>query len=433
MPTGDTLTPREAARIATNSYFTLKGWVDKEPTAAMESKSVIMDRVLGQANIGAENHSNTSLLGTGLNSANISNVHQAQTGFGTTSGFGYTLVYQGNGLRHVVIATRGTRPEMAWKPDLITDLNAAYTSFDDYGSVHNGFKKTFDSILPSIERDLGVITSSDVVHCVGHSLGGAVATLIAAHFAAQKRNVKLYTFGSPRVGLLNTHQAFESRIGVNNIYRVAHDLDPITLIAPYPYVHVLPKPSDQNNMTLLSPTGQLFSTANHDMAEYINSVSTLDWDGVRRMANAVNHSDSVLAKWLLRDDADNGWLAYGCKKALALLFKLFRYALRAISTTVNLGLTAIDLLAEILYKGLHKMAELGGQILKLLGYAAVWAGIQAVKVADFTTLVIQVILDKMLSAIRALSSAAIDQANRNIAPAIIGMGGALILSGASAF
>jgi hypothetical protein len=35
MPIADTLTPKEAAHIATNSYFTLKDWINNEPTAVV--------------------------------------------------------------------------------------------------------------------------------------------------------------------------------------------------------------------------------------------------------------------------------------------------------------------------------------------------------------------------------------------------------------
>ena len=35
---------------------------------------------------------------------------------------------------------------------------------------------------------------------------------------------------------------------------------------PDPYIHRHPRPGQSGNMTLLSPTGRLLSTANHDMA-----------------------------------------------------------------------------------------------------------------------------------------------------------------------
>ena len=432
MPSADTLTPREAAHIATNSYFTLKDWINNEPTAGVESRSNIHNRVLGSGTAGSGGQANTSLHSTGMASSSLGNIHSATTGFGTSSGFGYTLTYEGEGKKHVVIATRGTRPEMTGVPDIVTDLRAAATSFGSFGPVHKGFKRTFDSIKPSIQRDASLIADADVVHCVGHSLGGGVATLIAADLAMSRKSVKLYTFGSPRVGCLNTYSAIEQAIGVDNIYRVAHDLDPITLIAPYPYIHVQPKPGDPNNMTLLSPTGKLLSTANHDMQEYIKSVGSLSWEGVRRASGAVDQDNALISRWLLHDTNDSGWVAYASAKTLSILFKLFSYVLKSVSSVLILGLTAVDLLAEILLKGLNRLKLLGQKIYTLLKHAAVWAGIKAVEGADFTAGIIKRILSKMLSALRNLAVNSVAFLERNITPLTLGIGGAWALSAASA-
>src|SRR5262245_41821201 len=152
--TSDTLSPDVAARIATNAYFTLKGWIDEKPVAGVERRSVVRNRVLGDGSTGSnQSEQNPTLKGTTLQSAQLGNIHPAQTGFGVTSGFGYTLTYKTPDKVHAIVAVRGTRPEMAGKPDLITDLYGTLTTFGSIGAVHSGFKNTFDSILPSLERD----------------------------------------------------------------------------------------------------------------------------------------------------------------------------------------------------------------------------------------------------------------------------------------
>ncbi len=437
MPVNDTLTPLEAANIATNSYFTLKNWIHMEPVAGVESKANIHNRVLGPANVGSEEHDHeTSLRYTegGLANSRLADVHSATTGFGTSSGFGYTLTYEGQGRKHAIIATRGTRPELRglgrW-PDLLTDFRASCTLFDGYGAVHNGFKVTFDSIMPSLQRSSNTINSADVVHCVGHSLGGAVATLIAAHYAARGHNVKLYTFGSPRVGFGDAYSAIENKIRPENIYRVAHDLDPITLIAPYPFIHVQPEPMDLNNLTLKSPLGELFGFANHDMGEYIGTVKDEDWNGLRNASASVDHSNSVLCRMLLHESRDTGWVAYGSVKALSLLFNMFSFVLKGMSTSIILGLTALDFLAEILMKGLYGLRTLGRKIYTLLKYAATWAGIATVQDMEFTEQIIKNILSRMLTALRQLSTDALSAVTRNILPARIAMGEGWILSSAA--
>jgi len=430
VPVNDILTPQEASHIATNAYFTLENWINKQPVAGVESRGAVQNRVLGPGNKGtnqpAEGAANPTLRNTGLAQSQLNGIHSASTGFGTSSGFGYTLTYRQQHRTHSIIAMRGTRPELAGNPDLLTDARGAMIPFGSYGVVHKGFKRTFDSVLPSLEREKAAFMQADVVHCVGHSLGGAVATLIAAHFANQGKAVRLYTFGSPRVGAMGSHLALERRIGKDNIYRVAHDLDPISLIGPFPYIHVNGAANDANNMTLPSPTGSLFSTMNHDMSLYIDSVGGPDisWETVRGFASRVDHDNSVLARWLLHSDNNPGWVQYASAKTLTILFKLFRHVLRTMSTSVILGLTAVDLLAEILLKGLFRANELGEQIMTLLSYAATWAGIQVASGAQFTAEIIRVILGKMLATLRQLSILAVAGASRGLVPLPLILGGA---------
>ncbi len=417
MPVNDTLTPKEASYIATNAYFTLKDWVNAKPVAGSESRATVQNRVLGAGDIGkiTPNTANPTLKGTGLADAQLGSLYTAQTGFGTTSGFGYTMGFN-NGRKHLIIATRGTRPELAGNPDLLTDARGAMTGFGDYGPVHKGFKTTFDSALNSLVGADATIMGADMVHCVGHSLGGAVATLLAAHYAARGKAVKLYTFGSPRVGAFMTYGTLQKRIGQDNIFRVAHDLDPISLIGPFPYIHVNPSPKDANNMTLPSPTGSLLSTANHDMNRYIESVGGLDWDNVRKFSAQVDHDNALIARWLLHKDNDPGWVQYASAKTLGLLFKLFSFVLKGISTSLILGLTAIDLLAEVLLNGLYKIKALGDQLLQLLGYAAQWAGIKIASGADFTARMIGLILAKMVASVQQLAANALAHPGRFLMP-----------------
>ena len=302
MPAQDTLNPLEASYIATNAYFALKDWINLKPVAGVESRANIRDRVLGPGSAGIVDpkQPNPTLQGTALAKAKLGTVYSATTGFGTESGFGYLLKFRDGSRRHTIIATRGTRPELG-AADLLTDARGAMTAFPGYGPVHKGFRTTYDSAMVNLARDHRLLMESDVVHCVGHSLGGAVATLIAAHYAGLGKAVKLYTFGSPRVGAGGTFAAMHKTIGKDNIFRVAHDLDPISLIGPFPFIHVNPSPSDPNNFTIPSPTGSLFSTENHDMNRYIRSTGGEDagWDYLRSLRELCDRQD-----WLLMlDDA----------------------------------------------------------------------------------------------------------------------------------
>ena len=305
----------------------------------------------------------------------------------------------------------------------------------DYGPVHKGFKRTFDSVIINIAKDHKAVMDADVVHCVGHSLGAGVATLMAAHYARLGKAVKLYTFGCPRVGAFQTFSAMQSKIGKHNIIRTAHDLDPVTLIAPFPYIHVLPATGDLNNFTLSSPTGSLFSTENHNMQRYIASVAQdkdMTWEDARGKAARVDHDNCVLAKWLLHQDNDPGWVQYASAKTLGLLFKLFAHVLRTTSTSILLSLSAVDLLTEMLYNGLCQTATLAEEVYTLLRYAAKWAGISVAAGAEFTTRIIGAILSSMLARLQALALHAISTIERNLVPTSFILAGGWVLTSSMA-
>ncbi len=450
MPQNQTLTPLEASYIATNVYFTLKDWVHQTPSAGVESTATVHNRVLGNADVGktpakGTAHTDTSLKGTDLANAQLKGVHSAKTGLGegVESGFGYTMLWEGRGERHAIIATRGTRPELKGKnaldrPDLFTDARAGFAPFGAYGPVHNGFKKTFDSLLGNLNRHADLIRNADVVHCVGHSLGGGVATLVAGHIAQQRKGVKLYSFGCPRVGTIASYQTIEKEIGKANIYRVAHDLDPIGLVAPYPYLHVNPAPWDANNLTLPSPTAVLAGTDNHDMKTYIDdALAAGSWDGLRRLKARVAFDDSVLAKSLLHPKGGGGdtpgWVRTASAKTLTLLFRLFRHVLATRSTTAMLAQTGLDLLSEILLRGIHKIVDLGEELVSLLRYAAYWAGITVKKTADFTATIIRGILAKMLAALRFMVTQAFQAVTNNLTPMSLAVATGFTMTATSAF
>jgi hypothetical protein len=107
----------------------------------------------------------------------------------------------------------------------------------------------------------------------GHSLGGACATLYAHHLMTKANNfpifaelkkkgwhynlnkgkIRLYTFGSPRVGNQIFTEYINNLIGKNNIFTVQYMSDPITAIPPeklsYRHVGIIYlcfEPSEEN-------------------------------------------------------------------------------------------------------------------------------------------------------------------------------------------
>ncbi len=105
----------------------------------------------------------------------------------------------------VYIVVRGTEG-FSWPNgirDWVSNVQAVAVNFQEgHGKVHEGFYKCFTSVKTSIDtflKENGRANKKIVV--TGHSLGGAVATLIAAYIRGHYHNdVMLYTFGSPRAG-----------------------------------------------------------------------------------------------------------------------------------------------------------------------------------------------------------------------------------------
>lgn len=113
------------------------------------------------------------------------------------TGFGFTLVGQGRLQGHVFFLFRGTQ----YLADWLTNFNIT-VSRSSYGQpAHDGFNLAFRSMKPKLQEFIKHAEGA-TVHCIGHSLGGALATL-CAEWLVSSCSIKpyLYTFGSPRVGL----------------------------------------------------------------------------------------------------------------------------------------------------------------------------------------------------------------------------------------
>jgi len=99
----------------------------------------------------------------------------------------------------LVIACRGTEPTQF--NDISADLKAFPVLSETVSRVHRGFKAEVDELWPDICDDL--VGKKQKVWFCGHSLGAAMATIIASRcmfYASVPDPVELYTYGSPRVG-----------------------------------------------------------------------------------------------------------------------------------------------------------------------------------------------------------------------------------------
>jgi predicted lipase len=161
---------------------------------------------------------------------------------------------------NAVIAIRGTEGILEWIHDA-EFLQVPCPFLVGAGHTEDGFTAMYESLRtgaaansPSVVSALATLQCprpvSSMTIC-GHSLGGALATLLALDVAANTafKNPAVYTYGSPRTGDSLFASTFDQV--VQNSYRVANRLDIVpTLPPPVDYDHVL-NPVDLNPIQLL--------------------------------------------------------------------------------------------------------------------------------------------------------------------------------------
>tara|TARA_Y100000590_G_C15449968_1_gene912309 strand:- start:60 stop:830 length:771 start_codon:yes stop_codon:yes gene_type:complete len=102
--------------------------------------------------------------------------------------------------KDLVITCRGTEPtEMN---DIMADLEVFKSDSVTGTKIHQGFKEEVDKIYDVVEELVELNGEMKNIWVTGHSLGGAMATILAQRleFADGYDVHTLYTFGSPRVG-----------------------------------------------------------------------------------------------------------------------------------------------------------------------------------------------------------------------------------------
>ncbi|MCB9638694.1 MAG: lipase family protein [Myxococcales bacterium] len=132
-------------------------------------------------------------------------------------------VYVAKSPKFIVIAFRGT--EFSDPRDIVADSNAKKTPA--YGGyVHTGFHRAYKQIRDAIAQKAKKESKGGrlPIFLTGHSLGGALAILAAAHLRDLKLTVRaVYTYGQPRVG----DKEFNAKL-TTSIYRIANEHDPVS-------------------------------------------------------------------------------------------------------------------------------------------------------------------------------------------------------------
>jgi pimeloyl-ACP methyl ester carboxylesterase len=158
------------------------------------------------------------------------------------------LICQANGAGDVVIAIRGTEGTLEWIHDAEFStvpcpfLTGAGHTEDGFTDMYNSLRTAATPDSPTVVKAIGSlpfprpVTSMTVC---GHSLGGALATLLALDVAANTvlSHPVVYTYGSPRTGDSLFVSTFKQV--VTSSYRIENRLDIVPKLPPPPtYQHV---------------------------------------------------------------------------------------------------------------------------------------------------------------------------------------------------
>ena len=91
---------------------------------------------------------------------------------------------------------------MCIRDSIYADLEIFKADSVTGSKIHQGFKEEVDKIYDQVEKRLAKYSKGRKIWCTGHSLGGAMATILSQRleFTGGHDIDTLYTYGSPRAG-----------------------------------------------------------------------------------------------------------------------------------------------------------------------------------------------------------------------------------------
>lgn len=304
---------------------------------------------------------------------------------------------------HHVIAIRGTKVMV---PDWMTNLNIGFVSGPNNKDVHAGFMKAFNSLKPAFEKYV-LEHNPKHVYCVGHSLGGALATLTASWLQSKYAiSTSIYTFGAPRVG----NQSFATQIkAFIPTYRITHGMDPVPCIPLWPFVHA------DDEYLLAGNKGARFSLGAHSMSEptpgYINTAGR--YSSYDEIANKVCSSG---AKKRIKLDYQKRHLARfnaeWAQKIADFLTNILIDAGYSIGFMINYAGSCTMTLYDVLARTIHKIVAISKEkkedVKALLGHMLVFSG-QHHDISTLSVAVIRSIFDIMTRALYKMAAQALQK------------------------
>jgi hypothetical protein len=374
------ITPKQAAILA-DAVYALK---DKSIEVASDAG---VDLTGGGA---ATSDINTRVIGT----SGLFNHKES-------SGFGYCT--QSQNAKEAFIVTRGTNS----LADVLTDLDAIPMSTGFSNTAAAGFVKTFKSIEVKIQEYLNA-GDYKTIHCIGHSLGGALATLVANKYAQNSNAaIKLYTFGSPRVFYGTDKQL----VNIDS-YRVFHEADPVPMLGPFPLTHYDGGIRIGSGVSVCNPF-------KHVMSSYTSQCGNSSWQD---LISAPKPPSGIIDQGKSIVSASGAWM-------FRALQHLVTYAVSAIGLSIGAAVfstyTVVDVLLRVIRAGLSKLSSWVVMLLRAMSKFIKngWESSKA-KASDAyykSKSVIFYIIDQFLSKMKHLAISALSAANRVVGAGVSAM------------
>ncbi|HEY7771720.1 MAG TPA: lipase family protein [Marinagarivorans sp.] len=307
-----------------------------------------------------------------------SNVMHAEVGsrlINTRDAFGVACKGAGDYENDVFLIFRGST-FANYGADWISNARIGLEIGESDWPVHTGFNHIFKSMLTQLKDFFASLNGKPrMVHCVGHSLGGAIATL-ASDWVSKKslsNATKVYTFGAPRPATHLFSKSYTNRLTKNNIYRVYHESDPVPMIPVFPFCH-----SPFGNMAYLIHTKPMIWPWDHKMGAYIKSIEAKGRSWASLSPTGVHEpTEAQMQQWLesgikVEPRSTTAW-QWVSSALFYVLRKIVGFSMSKLQATFTGIVTLADSIALLLQKGLDNDPDdpngpSGGASRKGVGY-----------------------------------------------------------------
>jgi len=195
----------------------------------------------------------------------------------------------------IAVTIRGTAPWYDWATDALSMLDSQKVGFN---AANNNARTNLVSYINTYSSKL---KANRIVLVTGHSLGGAVANLLAADLNSglvsgfNQNNVVAYTFASPFVGTnLSSPDSHE------NIFNILNSNDLFTYFPSFLVSgNWVRYGQDASVIMADAPLGMLLGLpANHKMVTYLNwmesQVASTTWENIQAMTTRGNQMPTIL-------------------------------------------------------------------------------------------------------------------------------------------